>query len=95
MALQKIAADHPQLNLTEAVGQRSLAFTTDPFNLAWEVLDEQYDFVTRRPGFPTREEWAVKFPKLAEAEKKELATKATDATDAADTTEMLFAEETA
>ncbi|MCX2923623.1 DUF4007 family protein [Streptomyces sp. NEAU-W12] len=95
MALQKVAADHPQLDLTEAVGQRSLAFTADPFDLAWEVLDEQYDFVTRRPGFPSREEWAAKFPKLAEAEQKELATKATDATDTADTTETLFAEETA
>ncbi|MFD5898552.1 DUF4007 family protein [Streptomyces sp. NPDC060366] len=86
-ALQKIAADHPQLNLTEAVGQRSLAFTADPFTLAWEVLDEQYDFVTRRPGFPTREEWAAKFPKLAEAEQKELATDT-------NTAELLF-EETA
>ncbi|MFC8567385.1 DUF4007 family protein [Streptomyces sp. NPDC057245] len=95
MALQKVAADHPQLDLTEAVGQRSLAFSANPFDLAWEVLDEQYDFVTRRPGFPTREEWAAKFPKLAEAEQKELATKATDATDTADTTETLFAEETA
>ncbi|TQK44433.1 uncharacterized protein DUF4007 [Streptomyces sp. SLBN-118] len=91
-ALQKVTADHQQLNLTEAVGQRSLAFTADPFDLAWEVLDEQYDFVTRRPGFPTREEWAAKFPKLTKAEQKELTTKATDATD---TTEMLFAEETA
>lgn len=95
MALQKIAADHLQLNLTEAVGQRSLAFRADPFELAWEVLDEQYDFVTRRPGFPTREEWAAKFPELAKAEQKELATKATDAPEAADATEMLFAEETA
>ncbi|MFJ4487421.1 DUF4007 family protein [Streptomyces diastaticus] len=95
MALQKVAADHPHLDLTEAVGQRSLAFSANPFDLAWEVLDEQYDFVTRRPGFPTREEWAAKFPKLAEAEQKELATKATDATDTADTTETLFAEETA
>ncbi|MET7684425.1 DUF4007 family protein [Streptomyces sp. NPDC005423] len=95
MALQKVAAGHPQLNLTEAVGQRSLVFAADPFELAWEVLDEQYDFVTRRPGFPTREEWAAKFPELAMAEQKELAAKATDATEAADTTEMLFAEETA
>ncbi|KEG39391.1 DUF4007 family protein [Streptomyces althioticus] len=94
-ALQKVAADHPQLDLTEAVGQRSLAFSADPFDLAWEVLDEQYDFVTRRPGFPTREEWAATFPKLAEAEQKELATKATDATDTDDTTDTLFAKETA
>lgn len=86
-ALKKIAADHPQLNLTEAVGQRSLAFTADPFTLAWEVLDEQYDFVTRRPGFPTREEWAAKFPKLAEAEQRELTTDT-------NTAELLF-EETA
>ncbi|MEV5047762.1 DUF4007 family protein [Streptomyces griseoincarnatus] len=95
MALQKVAADHPQLDLTEAVGQRSLAFTADPFDLAWEVLDEQYDFVTRRPGFPTRDEWAATFPKLAEAEQKELATKPTDATDTDDTTDTLFAKETA
>ncbi|GAA4952534.1 DUF4007 family protein [Yinghuangia aomiensis] len=95
MALQKVAADHPQLDLTEAVGQRSLAFAADPFELAWEVLDEQYDFVTRRPGFPTREEWAAKFPKLAAAEQKELATKATDAADTDDTTDTLWAKETA
>ncbi|WP_432097472.1 DUF4007 family protein [Streptomyces sp. bgisy100] len=95
MALQKIAADHPQLNLTEAVGQRSLAFTADPFELAWEVLDEQYDFVTRRPGFPTREEWAAKFPELAKAEQKERAIKATDTTEAADAIDTLFAKETA
>ncbi|MEV7288725.1 DUF4007 family protein [Streptomyces sp. NPDC093252] len=95
MALQRVAADHPQLDLTEAVGQRSLAFSADPFELAWEVLDEQYDFVTRRPGFPAREEWDAKFPKLAEAEQKELAMKAADATDTDDTTDTLFAKETA
>ncbi|MEV0584012.1 DUF4007 family protein [Nonomuraea sp. NPDC050310] len=88
MALQKVAADHPQLNLTEAVGQRSLTFAADPFVLAWEVLDEQYDFVTHHPDFPTREEWAAKFPKLAEAEQKELST------NIADNAETLF-EETA
>jgi hypothetical protein len=95
LALQKVAADHPQLDLTEAVGQRSLAFTADPFTLAWEVLDEQYDFVTRRPGFPTREEWADKFPKLAEAEQREHDSKATNTPDRDDATDTLFAKETA
>ncbi|MBF6223332.1 DUF4007 family protein [Nocardia abscessus] len=71
LALQKLAVDHPQLNLTEAVGQRSLAFTTDPFDLAWDILDKQYGSVTRRPHFPSRDEWVAKFPKLAEAEQKE------------------------
>ncbi|WP_433577889.1 DUF4007 family protein [Nocardia brasiliensis] len=87
LALQKLAADHPQLNLTEAVGQRSLSFTADPFVLAWEILDEQYGSVTSRPGFPTRDEWTAKFPKLAEAEQKERITET-------DSTEPLF-EETA
>jgi hypothetical protein len=95
LALQKVAAGHPRLDLTEAVGQRSLAFTADPLGLAWEVLDEQYDFVTRRRGFPTREEWATKFPKLAEVEQREQDAKATDAPDRDEATQTHFADETA
>lgn len=71
-ALERVAATTPGLQVVEAVGQRSLAFTSDPFELAWDVLDAQYDNVRKRPGFPTREEWARAYPKLAEAEAREL-----------------------
>ncbi|MFH9988180.1 DUF4007 family protein [Streptomyces luteogriseus] len=71
-ALGKVAAEHSELQLVEAVGQRSLTFASNPFDLAWDVLDEQYDKVRDRPNFPTREEWDRKYPKLAEAEKREL-----------------------
>ncbi|MFF4520554.1 DUF4007 family protein [Streptomyces bluensis] len=71
-ALERVAGDHPELQIVEAVGQRSLAFSVDPFELAWDILDEQYDKVRERPGFPSREEWGRKYPQLAEAEKREL-----------------------
>lgn len=70
-ALEKVSGDHPGLQIVEAIGQQSLAFSSDPFELAWDVLDDQYDKVRSRPGFPTREEWARKYPKLADAEKRE------------------------
>ncbi|MGW1996191.1 DUF4007 family protein [Embleya sp. NPDC001921] len=71
-ALERVAATTAGLQVVEAVGQRSLAFTSDPFDLAWDVLDAQYDKVRERPGFPTREDWGRSYPKLAEAEAREL-----------------------
>lgn len=71
-ALERVAATTPGLQVIEAVGQRSLVFDSDPFELAWDVLDAQYDNVRKRPGFPTREEWARAYPKLAAAEAREL-----------------------
>lgn len=87
-ALKKVTTNHGQLNLTETVGQRSLTFAADPLDLAWEVLDEQYGGVTRRPGFPSRDEWTARFPQLIEAEHRERTTTTSD------NTELLF-EETA
>jgi len=71
-ALERAAATTPGLQLVEAVGQRSLIFDSDPFDLAWDVLDAQYEHVRRRPNFPTRQEWARAYPKLAAAEAREL-----------------------
>ncbi|MGW8503623.1 DUF4007 family protein [Streptomyces sp. DK15] len=71
-AIERVAATTPDLQLIEAVGQRSLVFNSDPFELAWEVLDAQYDHVRKRPGFPTRQDWARTYPKLAVAEAREL-----------------------
>jgi Protein of unknown function (DUF4007) len=74
-ALEKVAASHPGVNLVEAVGQRSLTFASDPLELAWDILDEQYDHVRQRQGFPDRDTWAQLYPGLAEADKRELGTK--------------------
>ncbi|GAA2991574.1 DUF4007 family protein [Kitasatospora albolonga] len=71
-ALERVAATVPGLQLVEAVGQRSLVFASNPFELAWDVLDAQYDHVRKQPGFPTRAEWARSYPKLAAAEAREL-----------------------
>lgn len=74
-ALERVIGAQPGLQLVQAVGQSSLAFTSDPFALAWDVLDEQYGGVRDRPGFPTREEWGRKYPQLAVPEKREPAKK--------------------
>ncbi|MEU7090899.1 DUF4007 family protein [Kitasatospora aureofaciens] len=71
-AVERVAATTPGLQLVEAVGQRSLVFNSDPFELAWDVLDAQYDHVRKRPKFPTRQDWARTYPKLAAAEAREL-----------------------
>ncbi|MFJ9915538.1 DUF4007 family protein [Actinacidiphila glaucinigra] len=71
-ALEKVVSSFAQLQLVEAVGQRSLAFAVDPFELAWDVLDRQYGEVRLRTGFPSREEWARQYPQLAESEQREL-----------------------
>ncbi|MEU4767739.1 DUF4007 family protein [Actinosynnema sp. NPDC023794] len=64
-ALDRVAAERADISRVDAVGQRSMSFTGNPFVLAWDVLDEQYGYVTRRPGFPTRREWDQKYPMLA------------------------------
>ncbi|WP_395295269.1 DUF4007 family protein [Kitasatospora hibisci] len=71
-ALERVTATTPNLKVIEAVGQRSLVFDTDPFELAWDILDAQYDNVRKRPGFPTRDAWDRAYPKLADAEAREL-----------------------
>jgi hypothetical protein len=71
-ALERVTASHPQIQLTEAVGQRSLSFSSDPFELAWDILDSQYGNVRSLDGFPSRVEWYHEHPKLAEAERREL-----------------------
>ncbi|MEO3861880.1 DUF4007 family protein [Acrocarpospora sp. B8E8] len=70
-ALEKVASQHPRLGIVEAVGQRSLTFACDPNELAWEILDKQYDQVSQRPSFPDRNTWSQRYPGLAEAGKRE------------------------
>lgn len=70
-ALEQVIASHSQMQITEAVGQRSLSFSADPFELAWNVLDAQYGNIRSREGFPTRAEWHHDHPKLAIAERRE------------------------
>ncbi|TMR04371.1 DUF4007 family protein [Actinomadura soli] len=71
-ALEQVAGAHPEIQITEAVGQRRLSYMADPFALAWDILDEQYDQVRSSSDFPTRDEWGQKYPQLADAKQREL-----------------------
>jgi len=55
-----------RLRITESLGQRSLSFTMAPQHLAWDIIDEHYNHVRRRPGFPSEEEWLGQYPGLAD-----------------------------
>jgi Protein of unknown function (DUF4007) len=63
-AIEPLVTDHADLKVTDSLGQRSLAFTADPQELAWDVLDRHYDYVRRQSGFPTPEEWSQRYPGL-------------------------------
>jgi Protein of unknown function (DUF4007) len=65
-ALESVVDSHPDLDMVEALGQRSLAFTTNPHRVAWDVLDEHYGQVRTRSGFPTPQEWVTRYPNLDE-----------------------------
>lgn len=65
-ALDLVAAEHQGLAITEGVGQRSLTFASNPFDLAWDVLDQHYGKVRQRPGFPDRDSWYAHHPELAQ-----------------------------
>lgn len=69
-AIEGLVGEHPHLNMVEALGQRSLAFTAAPQALAWDVLDEHYGRVRERVGFPTPREWAEVYPSVDEGTKK-------------------------
>ena len=66
-ALEEVAALHEGLEITNAVGQRSLVFHGEPRELAWQILDAHYGEVRSRPGFPTRDDWSLEHPELAGA----------------------------
>ncbi|MEV4436792.1 DUF4007 family protein [Streptomyces sp. NPDC049585] len=63
-AIENLVNDHPDLNLVEALGQRSLTFSRNPQLLAWDILDEHYGNIRNRDGFPTPNEWAERYPGL-------------------------------
>jgi len=65
-AVASVVGDHPSLQITESLGQRSLSFTEQPRSLAWDVLDEHYGRVRQQAGFPTEEEWYQRYPGLSE-----------------------------
>jgi len=67
LALEEVAEQHQELEITNAVGQRSLVFKGAPRELAWKILDAHYGEVQGRPGFPTQQEWSAQHPELADA----------------------------
>ncbi|MEV4323109.1 DUF4007 family protein [Microbispora rosea] len=68
-AIEPLVADHPDLQLTDSLGQRSLSFTSEPETLAWNVLDQHYGHIRRQEGFPTPEEWMQRYPGLSQGRK--------------------------
>ena len=62
-SLEVVCDQHPELAVSEAVGQRALVFHRNPRELAWTVLDEHYGRV-RDHGCPTRDEWLAEHPQL-------------------------------
>lgn len=56
-ALRDVASETPQLTVIEGIGQRSLGFSGEPKELAWEVLDSYYGNVRAQPDFPDRATW--------------------------------------
>ncbi|MDQ0985032.1 DUF4007 family protein [Streptomyces sp. V2I9] len=77
-SIEALVEKHPQLEIVESLGQRSLRFADNPETLAWDILDEQYGRVRDRDGFPTPEEWMREKPGLKKA------------TDDAETAQELF-----
>jgi len=69
-AIEPLVNDHPDLQIVEALGQRSLAFATAPQALAWDVLDAHYGRVRERDGFPTPQVWSQRYPSLGRGTKK-------------------------
>ncbi len=63
-AIETLVNEHPDLQIVEALGQRSLAFGTAPQALTWDVLDEHYGRVREREGFPTPQMWSQQYPSL-------------------------------
>jgi hypothetical protein len=63
-SIEAFVENHPQLEIVESLGQRSLRFADNPETLAWDILDEQYGCVRDRDGFPSPEEWARQNPGL-------------------------------
>ena len=68
-AIEPVVRECPQLQITESLGQRSLSFTADPQQLAWDVIDEHSGRIRQRPGFPTEREWLSRYPGLADSGK--------------------------
>jgi hypothetical protein len=65
-SIESLVSEHPDLQITESLGQRSLSFTCDPERLAWDVLDEHYGRVRHRATCLTVEEWRQRYPGLDE-----------------------------
>lgn len=64
-ALDAACAEHPEIQIADAVGQRSLVFRGNPHALAWRIVDAHYGNIQQKPGFATREQWLDEHPDLA------------------------------
>ncbi|PRX97911.1 uncharacterized protein DUF4007 [Allonocardiopsis opalescens] len=83
-AIQALVSDHPGLDITENLGQRSLHFAKAPKSLAWDILDQHYGRVQERAGFPSEDEWRQRYPGLDEDTHRRPRKKAPQQADALD-----------
>lgn len=60
-ALIEVSNGYDGLGVTDAVGQRSLVFKSDPDDLAWDVLDEHYAGVRHKPWRSARHIWQARY----------------------------------
>jgi hypothetical protein len=67
--IEPVVRGNLHLQITESLGQRSLSFATAPQHLAWDIIDEHYNLVRQRPGFPSEEEWLGRYTGLADSRK--------------------------
>lgn len=63
-AIESLVADRDDLQIIDSLGQRSLTFTGDPQDLAWDVLDQHYGNIRRQDAFPSPQQWKERFPGL-------------------------------
>lgn len=62
--LSQACAEHPELQITTAVGRKSLVYPANVMNFAWKVLDAHYGGPMQREGFLTRSQWEADRPQL-------------------------------
>jgi hypothetical protein len=61
-ALEEVAAEHESIEITDAIGSRSLVTRQAPEDAAWAILDAYYE--RARDRVPSRDEWNQTHPAL-------------------------------
>lgn len=63
--LEQVCDEHPELQITTAVGRKSLVYPASTMDFAWKILDSHYGETMKRESFITRAQWEADRPQLA------------------------------